>query len=85
MDDAPDAAFAILFEDGSDLLGARQVALDGVDSCAVLVCVRRVLGQYVSCELRDTCECGRVRVVVVVDRDHLVSPRLLQGKDDMRA
>ena len=85
MDDTPDATSAIFLENSSDLVGTRQVAFDGVDLCALFIRVRRVLRQCSVCELRDTPQRGRMRIMVVVNRDHLVSSRLLQGKDDMGA
>ena len=56
-----------------------------VDLGAVLVLRGRVGGEGIARDLCDALEGLGGRVVVVVDGDDLVSPRLLQRENDVRA
>ena len=85
VDDPPDPALAILGEHAADLVGLGEIDGVHIDLCAVLLlwwCVGR---EGVARELGDALEGLGRRVVVVIDGDDLVSPHLLQCKNDVRA
>ena len=84
MDDTPDPALAVPLEHAPDLGGIADVACVGIDDGALLVLLRRVRREAVACYLCDTFEGARVRVVVVVNGDHLEPPCLLEGEDNVR-
>ena len=84
VDDAPDAALAILLKYGAYLVALREVACMAVDLGAVLVLRGRVRGECNARDLRDALEGLGRGVVVVVDGDDLVPARLLEGEDDVR-
>ena len=85
VDDAPDAALAVLRKHGADLVGLGEVDGVHVDLGAVAVLRGRVGGEGVARELRHALEGLGRRVVVVVDGDDLVPARLLKREDDVRA
>ena len=84
VNDTPDSTLAIAFENALDLLRTGQVALECIDFCALLVCLRRVFGKCILRNLCDTSERRGEGVVMVVDRDDFVSSSLLKSVDDMR-
>lgn len=84
VDDTPDPALAVPLEHAPDLGGIAEIACVGINDGALLVLLRRVRREAVACYLCDTFKGARVRVVVVVNGDHLEPPCLLEGKDDMR-
>ncbi len=85
MNDAPDPALSVLLEHFPDLVALGQVNGKDVNLRAVLVLLGRVRGESITRELGDTLESLWRGVVVVVDRDDLVPPRLLESVDDVRA
>ena len=85
VDNAPDTALAILRKDGADLVRLGEVRGVCVDLGTVLVLLGRVGGEGLARELGDALKGLGRGVVVVVDRDDLVPPRLLKGEDDVRA
>jgi hypothetical protein len=85
VDDAPDAARAVLVKDGADLVGLREVGGVRVERGRVLVAGGRVGGQRGGGDLLEARVDLRVRVVEVVDRDDLEAPRGLQDVHDVRA
>lgn len=82
MNDALDPAISILLEHLPDLIALGQVNSKDLDLAAVLTLLGRVRRKSIPC---DTLESLWRGVVVVVDRDDLVPPRLLESVDDVRA
>ena len=85
VNDTPDATLAVLLEDFADLVALGEVDGEGVDLCAVLVLFCGIGREVVARDLSNTLEGLGTGVVVVIDRDDLVPPRLLEREDDVRA
>ena len=85
MNDTPDTAFAVPFEDGADVLSIDEVVLVRVDLCRVLVLLGRICGQGITRNLVQTLVDLGMRVVEVINRDDLEAASLLENVDDVRA
>lgn len=85
VNDTPDTTLAVLLEDFADLVALGEVDGEGVDLCAVLVLFCGIGREVVARDLSNTLEGLGTGVVVVIDRDDLVPPRLLEREDDVRA
>lgn len=83
MNDTPNTAFAVLFEDSTDFVFLGEVTSCDVNFCAFPVVCRSICGKSISCKLCYTVKTLGVRVVVVVDRDDFVSTGFLQAMNDM--
>jgi len=59
VDDAPNSALSVFFENGSDLCGIGQVTSVRIDHGAVLFLVGRVFREGGLCDLIETSESGR--------------------------
>ena len=85
VDDTPNSTFSIFFEHGSGLRGVGQVASVGIDHSAVLFFVGRIFRKSGLCDLIETGESSRKRVVVIIDGNDFVFACLLQSEDYVRA
>ena len=85
VDDTPNSAFSVLFEHGPDLRGIGEVTSVSIDHSAILFLVCRIFRKGGMCDLVETSNGGRKRVVVIVYGNDLVFACLLKSKDDMRA
>lgn len=85
VDDTPNLALPVLCENSPDIVGLREVGLEGIYLCALELEVCGVRGKLALGQLGDADESLGFGIVVVVNRDDLVAPGLLQGVDDMGA
>jgi len=51
VNDTPDASFAIFFEHALYFIGFRQIAVNGIDFCAVFILLGGVFWKSVPCDL----------------------------------
>jgi len=85
VDDTPNPALSVFFEHGSDLRGIGQVASVRIDHSAVFFFIGGVFRKGGLCDLIETNESGRKRVVVIINGNNFILACLLESEDDVRA